>query len=474
MLKNFKIGCFYFRMFLTFVCLIFVCINPTQAQDYRHEIDSLIAGKPPLEQINLLNELSVNNRYSNVLKAKYYALTALKISEKENNQRKIADALKNLGAANQLAGYYDSAIQCYRLAVNKYRMVDDLKGTSGSLNNLGVIFLDRNQYDSAQFYFEQSLKIKLAQNDSIGITRTLLNIGTISLYKGNFEDAFQNFIKAKNINLAIKDKVGEMNCDINIGIIYRDAKDFDNAKDHTENALKIAIEIDDKFSQAICLNNLGDFSFRMRKYDQANSYFSQAFLLREEVQDQSGMITSLINISKIYESNGNYIRANEIYIQALKIAYDLGEFMKIADIFSSMSFNLRQQSDFQKALEYTRKSLDISREITSRPQVLMNLKDLVFLYSAIHQMDSAEVYLDQYLRLQDSLNIDVGELLALKQSSEADKASSEPSGSDTNSNFLFILNSTSMVLITGLVAFIFVLIMILFVIHRKLRKNQAR
>lgn len=470
--KKVKICLYNFQILLIFGSLIFVFCFRLQAQDFRYEIDSLIAGKPPLEQINLLNELSVNNRYSNVLKAKYYALHALKISEKENNQRKIADALKNLGAANQLAGYYDSAIQCYRLAVNKYRLVEDLKGTSGSLNNLGVIFLDRNQYDSAQFYFEQSLKIKLAQNDSIGITRTLLNIGTISLYKGNFEDAFQNFIKAKNINLALKNKEGVMNCDINIGIIYRDAKDFDNARDHTENALKIAIEIDDKFSQAICMNNLGDFSFRMRKYDQANSYFSQAFLLREAVQDQSGMITSLINISKIYESNGNYIRANEIYIQALKIAYDLGEFMKIADIFSSMSFNLRQQSDFQKALEYTRKSLDISREITSRPQVLMNLKDLVFLYSAIHQMDSAEVYLDQYLRLQDSLNIDTGELLALNESTSLNAGNSHEKDTGILAKTLFINQAFLMVFITGLTVLVFVLLAIILVLSRKLTKKQ--
>ncbi len=474
MLKNVKIWCFLWRMTLMVMFQILIRLNPLQAQDYEHEIDSLIAGKQPLEQITLLNELSVSNRYSNVLKAKYYALRALKISEKENNQKKIADALKNLGAANQLAGNYDSAILNYRESATKYKLVNDLKGISGTLNNLGVIFLDRNQYDSANVYFKESLEIKIHQKDSTGISRTLMNIGTISLYKGNWEEAFHNFETARNINLAIQNKEGVMNCDINIGIIYRDLKDLERARFYTEKAYQISVELKDKYSQAICLNNLGDFNFRMKKYEEANNYFSEAFLLREEIQDQSGMITSLINISKIYETNGNYFRANEIYIQALKIAYDLGEFMKIADIFSSMSFNLRQQSDFLKALEYTRKSLDISREITSRPQVLMNLKDMVFLYSALYQIDSSEVYLDQYILLQDSLNIDTGELLALNESTSSNAENASEKDSGILAKTLFVNQGFLMVFITVLIVLVFVLLAIILVLSRKLTKKQRR
>jgi tetratricopeptide (TPR) repeat protein len=182
----------------------------------------------------------------------------------------------------------------------------------------------------------------------------------------------------------------------------------------------------------------------------------------------------LVIIGQVYETQGNLLRANEIFIQSLKLNHELGNKRDIAATLTFIGHNLALQNDFEKAMEYYRESNQIASETGLLPELAENARNISLTFAAIHQMDSAEFYLDQYIRLQDSLNIDAGELLALKQSSETDKASSEQSGSDTNSNVLFILNSASMILVAGLVAFIFALITLLIMMHRKLRKKQPR
>ncbi len=435
------------------------------------QLDSLLAGKTISEQIELLNEKALNLRSSNSALSKTMAYHALYLSKQINDTASSGRSLRLLGDANYFQGYYDSSISYYSEALINFKLINDPNSISRTLNNMGIIFWEFGNLDSALVYFDKSLELKQALGDTIGETNTLQNIGSIYKYQGKINLAKEMYGKALEINKRINNLPGVMDSHINIGELSQRLRDYPTALMHFRTALEMALNLDDRYSQAICLNNIGDINFRMENYAEAQDYIIEAYYIREGLGDRSGMITSLINISKIYERESNFARANEIYIQALELANELGQALAMADIFASISHNLRVQGFFDEALHYTRLSMEISLQADAPFYVLMNLKEHMFIYAGLNVQDSANSYLDQYMQLHNSI-------YSPEESSDTDSEQIlmqsmidvQIKELDQTRNSLTITWIISIIIITGLIIFIYLLMAILITRHKQRRK----
>ncbi|HPE35399.1 MAG TPA: tetratricopeptide repeat protein [Bacteroidales bacterium] len=452
------------------ILLMIVLCSDTFTQQRNFKTDTLRSSRSIDEQILKLNKLANSLRSSDPASAKKYALEALKLADENAKTTEGAKALRILGDVNYLTGFYDSSIAYYHQAAAKFLLTDNAKGLAHTQNNLGIVFLERNQYDSALNYFNQSLITKKALNDSSGISKSLINIGTIYVNKGDFTMAFAAYEEAMRINELLHDYEGIMDCHINTGVVYHGLDQFDLAIFHFKKALEIAKNLNDQYTQAICLNNIGDFYFRLGNYSKAQEFIAEGFYIREALNDRSGMITSMMNMSKIFEKEGNYQRANEIYIQALAIANELGDVKKTTDLFSSVCYNLRIQGKFEEALSWAQKSIELARKIESEPQILMNLKELVFIFSAMKAADSADKYFNDYIALHEKLKMGVN-LPANNQKDE--KIEYLTFQAENYKNILLVSWILILIITGGLVVFIFVLLA-MSVIRRKQRKKIHR
>ncbi|NCC73498.1 MAG: tetratricopeptide repeat protein [Sphingobacteriia bacterium] len=261
-----------------------------------------------------------------------------------------------------------------------------------------------------------------------------------------------------------------MDCHINTGVVYHGLDQFDLAIFHFKKALEIAKNLNDQYTQAICLNNIGDFYFRLGNYPKAQAYIAEGFYIREALNDRSGMITSMMNMSKIFEKEGNYQRANEIYIQALAIANELGDMKKTTDLFSSVCYNLRIQGRFEEALSWAQKSIELARKIESEPQILMNLKELVFIFSAMKVADSADKYFNDYIALHEKLKMGVNLPVNNQKDEKIEYLTFQ---AENYKNTLLVSWILILIITGGLVVFIFVLLA-MSVIRRKQRKKIHR
>ena len=163
----------------------------------------------------------------------------------------------------------------------------------------------------------------------------------------------------------------------------------------------------------------------------------------------------------------------------MKIAGELGESRKEADILAGMSFNLRKQRNFEHALQFTGQSLEIAERIGSKSQILMNYKDFVFLYSAINAQDSAEKYLEKYHELKNVLDVSLSDDNAESGSGMDLARSASKSGGFAlktqawkgfqHNETLLVVMTTSIVIISGLLVFIFLLLAFLSINNRRNR-----
>jgi tetratricopeptide (TPR) repeat protein len=469
-LKNSKITYRAANFLIAFAFGLILIMLPMQvvSQSDFTQIDSLLSGKSSEEQIDLLNEKALNLRNSNPSESKNLAKKALEISNRKGDTNNIAQSLRILGDANYLLGDYDSSIYYYHRAIGKFRLANNLKGLSVASNNLGVVFLGRSIYDSAIVYFDQSMKFKELLNDTLGLAYNHSNTGLIYLYQDKWEMAFNSFHKALEIYESLNSLPGIMDCYVNIGVVHHAMENYGEAFERFEQALLLAIQLDDKHTQAICLNNLGDHYFRTGEYQKAQELISEAYYIREELHDKSGMITSLINLSKLYEKNENFQRANEIYIQALEIANDLEELIQVADIFNSICFNLRIQGNVHEALPYAKKSIEIARQINAPTQILKNLKELTFIHAGLNMQDSAEKYFREYLKLHDELKREIG--FYQTKVPDAAKKDIKTEQSDNLRNTLHITWIIFIIIISGLIIFIYLQFGMLITRHKQRRK----
>ena len=97
------IATYNFIGFLLSLYLILFLGYIANAQEYRQKIDSLISGKTPPEQLQILNDESQQWRYSNLNYAYEICDTALVIARHTENMTYVARALCNLGIIFHLA-----------------------------------------------------------------------------------------------------------------------------------------------------------------------------------------------------------------------------------------------------------------------------------------------------------------------------------------------------------------------------------
>lgn len=460
----------FFASLIAGLCCMFICLA-SFGNTGDVKLDSLLAGKTIGEQIELLNENALILRSSNAVLSKMLAYKALSLSEQINDTASSGRSLRLLGDANYFLGYYDSSITYYSEALINFKLINDLNSISRTLNNMGVIFWEYGNLDSALVYFEKSLELKQTLGDTIGETNTLQNIGSIYKYQGKITLAKEIYDKALEINKRISNLPGVMDSHINIGELSQRLRDYPTALINFRIALEMALNFDDRYSQAICLNNIGDIYFRMENYAEAQNYIIEAYYIRENLGDRSGMVTSLINISKIYERESNFARANEIYIQALELANELGQTLAMADIFASISHNLRVQGFFGEALHYTKLSMEISLQADAPFNVLMNLKEHMFIYAGLNIQDSANSYLDQYMRLYNSIYSPEEPVIIENEKAPMQSITEEDiSELDDIRQSLTLTWIISIIIITGLIIFIYLLMALLITRHKQRRK----
>jgi len=114
--------------------------------------------------------------YNKVLEMSY---KALKIYERQPNNKGIVATLNNLALIHKEAGNYTKATRMYIKAIQLIDIRHLQYSKSGLYGNLGMIYKNRKIYDSALYYYQKAIAIDQKNNVKRGLTHTYYDLANL-------------------------------------------------------------------------------------------------------------------------------------------------------------------------------------------------------------------------------------------------------------------------------------------------------
>jgi len=445
---------------------VFTCSQQLFAQEDSHPLDSLMSGKSLPEQIGDLNDYVIRIRTTDPMLAKNAAQKALRLANEYGDVQLKARSKLSLGSVYYLTAVYDSAEIYYQMSGDLFGKISDSSGMADVLIHTGAIKLSLSNYSVAKEMFESALEISEKLNDTVQMMKCLQNLGNIYYYTGNFSIARKYYQRVLQQQVIMRLPDMRMGILINIGALYEQFDEFDDALSHYTVALALADSLNNKFRKAMILMNMGNVYMQINRSNDALGVFAEAYYINETIDNKKGLAATLSQMGVVYEMEGNPQRANELYIQSLQLSEELGDRRRVAITLAYIGENLMKQGYYTNALSYFRNSLKMSSELELAAEIAEIYKWMTFIHSMNGSIDSADVYIEKYARLyhqmdyypdEEEVNDDI-----------PDEKLSEKSILNVDSHF--IIPFISLVFITGLVAFLF-LLMAFIISNRQKRKK---
>ncbi|WP_263601997.1 ATP-binding protein [Chryseobacterium sp. PET-29] len=250
--------------------------------------------------------------------------------------------------------------------------------------------------DSAYYYYNLAKNAYLDIKDSSGVGRSLVNMAIIQAdngdYYGSIETSLEGNRFLKNVNDSITRWSLAANYN-NLGINSSYLYEFDNSIKFYKLALKYVNYPKNKY---VYHNNLGDVLVTIKDYKQAINNFKIAL----QTKDKSDYARALNNLAKArYSENPNYNPLPELYT-ALKIREENDDILGQNSSYATLSNYFLDKNNKEKALDYAKKMLAVSRQKNSKEDQAQALQKIVYL-----DKENYLKYFKEFQILNDSLQI---------------------------------------------------------------------
>lgn len=232
-----------------------------------------------------------------------------------------------------------------------------------------------------------------AQHDTTRILLLLEQIGyqyqsidsdsAIMYYMMAADVADSALVKQDNIDIRLRLQSLKATALRYTGIVYQNIGVTSVAMDYFFKSLSVSKEIADKREMSRALNNLGIIHRRQGFIDDALEFYTQSLEISEELNDKRGMAYAYNNIGVIYRAKGDYFKAVEFFQKSINVRQELGDRKGVSHVSNNIGVTYRLQRDFNKALEYYNRSLSIELEINDRNGIAAVYSSLADLNIAI-------------------------------------------------------------------------------------------
>ena len=308
------------KFLLLAICSV-VSIVPLSAQT--PVLDSLAAvlrssdaaNRNDTGMVNLLNQLSVEIRPSNVEQSLLYAQRAEDIASKISFANGLAMSYTNMGIALWKQGKLAPALDLHTKAHKIYREAGNKKGIAKALNNIGLIYDNRHQPDIAIRYYADALKLAEEIQDKGMQSLLLTNLGALNADRGQYEQALEYHLKGLKLKEELADTRRMWSSVIGIAIVYGQLKRYEESLAFYQRGRELARNIGDKEGEAMVLGNIADLYNAIGKRSEALEAARASLAIGEKEKFLMVQEGALRSLSQILESSGQDKQALTYYKQ---------------------------------------------------------------------------------------------------------------------------------------------------------------
>lgn len=243
--------------------------------------------------------------------------------------------------------------------------IADYKGQSKSYSRLAIIYNEQSDYTTAIEYNLKSIEgfKKVGNYKNVGQVYTNIS----SVY--NYLDQADKALEYGDLAVATLDTIdapyalaGALG---NTANAYQKLENYDKAEELLFDSYKIFKAVNSHTDEATALNNLG-FNARLQGDNEAGlKYYNLALNLSDSIGDDNGKSNYLANLGNVYYDMENYPLAKEHFIKSLDLSeqHSIRRLMKMG--YDGLSKAYTQTKDYQKALDYSKKLINVKDSIYS-------------------------------------------------------------------------------------------------------------
>jgi CHAT domain-containing protein/Tfp pilus assembly protein PilF len=284
--------------------------------------------------------------------------TALLKKDREAVAPRLVKALILRGYKSRSNGAFPKAIETFSFAGKLAEEIGDEAGLSNSCRAVGMVYEMQGDHRQARDWLQKSVDIaqKLQHPRLIAVSLGYLGIAQERL--GEYSSAKESYQKALEIAESVHEKQIAANALGNLGVLVKAQGNFAQAEKYFQKALPMYEELGDQARMATAQIELGGIEVFRNNYSLAMEYFQKAL----PHANNRSMWTALNGIGTVLESQGDYESALGYYRRSLEISEKLGSKEAIYWTLASLGTAETRQNNLDAALIDLRKGMEIAEE----------------------------------------------------------------------------------------------------------------
>lgn len=208
--------------------------------------------------------------------------------------------------------------------------------------------------------------------------------------------------EALSLATSIKDQKGMAASYNNLGVAYRNQGALDVALENYMKSLELYTTLANGEGIATTKNNIGTIYSMKKDYSQALKFFQESHTGFVALGKADRIIGSMNNLGNLHSDLHLYDEATKFYTDAWKLSEKSD--MPVADPLSNIGNLFYRQGNYQRAVEYYERALDIVRKQNNRISELTLLANIGEVYTKAGQPVPAQKFLDQAMALAIELH----------------------------------------------------------------------
>ncbi|MTI68410.1 MAG: tetratricopeptide repeat protein [Firmicutes bacterium] len=285
----------------------------------------------------------------------------------------------------------------------KYR---DYENLSETMSQAGIIYFINGSIEDSIYYLNKAYEYADKINKLDTLMKISGNLGIINHSSGMVSKALNYFNKSIKISKKISDKQSYISSCINLGILYMEKGKFNKSEELLKEALINSRELALKYQECVSLTNLGDLMYEKGKYNDAFDYYNKSIKIAENKKLSLEKTTNYLGIIKINLELKSYDKALEILNSIYSTFKKAGERSSMSEYYINKSRYFYALGNFQDALTFSDKAINISTEIKNDMKKLQGLRHKGNIVKEMGRIkDSIKLYTDS-IYLAEQLQTD--------------------------------------------------------------------
>lgn len=238
---------------------------------------------------------------------------------------------------------------------------------------------------------------------------TLIRLADEYMFSGNMEEAEKCIITAQNENSIVKSRSSGLLIALkNISFYYKKSA-FRLSFELCEETLPVAIELKDQTKIAECKSYMGMNAGRLGNFKRALELYHEALPVFESTNNYYWQTKLYSSIAGVYFDQFDYNMAIEYFSKTLDIAIKKSDKKVIGQTYNNIGSAWQNLGKQQKAKEFYLKAVEINSEANNLGNLAYNYMNLASCELSEGDIDLAKAYnkkaLDIFVKFKDTYSI---------------------------------------------------------------------